>query len=112
MTGATWETVARRETGSDIRTDLIGEADEQGSVLGLGVSLLLKAIWHVTDDAVGVCRRMRTGVGLCDVPLWSLRRRGMWSGGLLRVQRLLQPGLRRLRPTLDAVSGSLQAALR
>ena len=34
MTGTTRETVARRETGSDIRTALIGVSNEQGSVLG------------------------------------------------------------------------------
>lgn len=95
MTGTTLETVARSETGSDIRTDLIGVADEQGSVLGLRVSLFLKAIWYVTDDVIGGCRRVRAGDGLCDVPLRTWRRRwGLRSCGLLRGERLLPTRLR------------------
>lgn len=112
MTGMTRETVARRETGSDIRIDLIGVTDELGSVLGLRVSLFLKAIWYVTDDVIGGCRRVRAGDGLCDVPLRTWRRWGLRSCGLLRGERLLPARLRQLRASLDAVSGSLQTALR
>ena len=92
MTGTTRETVAHRETGSDIPTDLIGVADEPGSVLGRRVSLFLKAIWHVTDDAVDVRRRVRAVDGLCNVPL-RIWRRGLRSGGLLRGERVLPPRL-------------------